>query len=54
MPLVVLVLWLGVFPGVVMDKVSPSVDKLVTEYNAKLSTAAELAATEAEETQDAE
>ena len=53
-PLVVLVLWLGVFPGVVMDKVSPSVDKLVTEYNAKLSTAAELAATEAEETQDAE
>lgn len=35
-PLVVLVLWLGVFPNVVMDKISPSVDKLITDYNAKL------------------
>jgi NADH-quinone oxidoreductase subunit M len=42
--LVLLVLWLGVFPGAVMDKVSPSVNKLITDYNAKLEAAAVLQA----------
>ncbi|MEZ5813592.1 MAG: NADH-quinone oxidoreductase subunit M [Alphaproteobacteria bacterium] len=44
--LVLLVLWLGVFPGTVMDKVSPSVNKLITDYNAKLEAAAGLEAGE--------
>lgn len=35
-PLVVLVLWLGVFPGGVMDKISPSVDKLLKQYESGL------------------
>ncbi|HOO82550.1 MAG TPA: NADH-quinone oxidoreductase subunit M [Alphaproteobacteria bacterium] len=39
-PIVLLVLWLGVFPGVVTEKIGPSVDKLITEYNAKLNAAA--------------
>ncbi len=38
-PLVLMVLWLGIFPGTVNDKVAPSVDKLITEYNAKLEAA---------------
>jgi hypothetical protein len=42
--LVLLVLWLRVFPGAVMDKVSPSVNKLITDYNAKLEAAAVLQA----------
>ena len=38
-PLVALVLWLGVFPSDVMNKISPSVDKLIAEYNEKLAKA---------------
>jgi NADH-quinone oxidoreductase subunit M len=36
-PIVVLVLWIGIFPGVVMDKVSPSVDKLLQQYERGLA-----------------
>lgn len=32
LPLVGLVLWLGVFPNVVMERIAPSVDRLVTNY----------------------
>ncbi len=35
-PLVLMVLWFGVQPQVIMDKVSPSVDKLLTGYHAAL------------------
>ena len=35
-PLVLLVIWLGVAPGVVMDKVAPSVEKLISQYEAGL------------------
>ncbi|MEM6781065.1 MAG: NADH-quinone oxidoreductase subunit M [Pseudomonadota bacterium] len=35
-PLVILVLWLGIQPQIVMDKVSPSVEKLLIEYHANL------------------
>ncbi|MEM7679997.1 MAG: NADH-quinone oxidoreductase subunit M [Pseudomonadota bacterium] len=31
-PLVILVIYLGVFPSTIMDKISPSVDKLITQY----------------------
>ena len=34
--LAILVLYLGVFPDVIMSRISPSVNKLVTDYNAKL------------------
>ena len=40
-PIVLLVIWLGVFPTTVTDKIGPSVDKLITDYNAKLEAAAE-------------
>ena len=33
-PLVLLVIWLGVAPGYVMDKVAPSVEKLIGQYEA--------------------
>jgi len=33
MPLALGVLWLGVFPNHVMDRIAPSVEKLVTDYN---------------------
>lgn len=36
-PLVLLIIWLGVFPGTVMDKISPSVDKLISNYNERLA-----------------
>lgn len=48
-PIVALVLWFGVFPGSVMEKVSPSVDKLISEYNTKLTVAAEAKALAEEE-----
>ncbi len=35
--LAVMVLYLGVFPGVVLDRVAPSVDKLITQYHAHLN-----------------
>ncbi len=38
-PIVLLVIWLGVFPNTIIDKISPSVDKLITDYNSKLETA---------------
>jgi NADH-quinone oxidoreductase subunit M len=38
-PLVLLVLWLGVFPNSVMDKISPSVEKLVADFETKLADA---------------
>ncbi|GJL84872.1 MAG: NADH-quinone oxidoreductase subunit M [Micavibrio sp.] len=36
-PLALLVLYLGVFPGVVMDRITPSVDKLVGDYQAHIN-----------------
>lgn len=36
-PLVLMVLWFGVQPQAIMDKVSPSVDKLLTGYHAALN-----------------
>jgi len=36
-PLAALVLWLGVFPGAVTDVISPSVEKLISDYNTKLA-----------------
>jgi len=45
-PLALFVLWLGVFPGTVMEKISPSVEKLINDYNAKLSLSSEPAAGE--------
>ena len=44
--LVVLVIWLGVSPTIVTDRIAPSVDKLLTDYHAKLALAAEPAAGE--------
>jgi NADH-quinone oxidoreductase subunit M len=38
LPLVILVLWLGVAPSYVLDRVSPSVEKLIGQYQSKLST----------------
>jgi len=35
-PLALMVLWLGVFPNTVMDKVSPSVERLIGQYEAGL------------------
>lgn len=35
-PLVLLVIWLGVQPGVVMEKVAPSVEKLIIQYESGL------------------
>ncbi|MCB9983083.1 MAG: NADH-quinone oxidoreductase subunit M [Rhodospirillales bacterium] len=49
-PLIVLVLWLGVFPATVTDKIGPSVDQLITDYNAKLEVAAREAAQSAFDT----
>lgn len=39
LPLVALVIWLGVQPGVVMDKISPSVEKLRGQYTQAIDTA---------------
>lgn len=36
-PLVLLVLWLGIAPSYVMDKISPSVEKLIGQYEAGLA-----------------
>lgn len=36
-PLVLLTLWLGIAPSYVMDRVAPSVDKLMSQYQAGLS-----------------
>ncbi|MGZ9097983.1 MAG: NADH-quinone oxidoreductase subunit M [Micavibrio sp.] len=48
-PLALLVLWLGIFPGVVMDKTAASVDKLISQYQSGLNLgAAELAQEPAE------
>jgi NADH-quinone oxidoreductase subunit M len=33
-PLVLIVLWLGIAPGYVMDKIAPSVEKLIGQYEA--------------------
>lgn len=40
-PLVIMILWLGVFPSTVMDKISPSVEKLITNYNARIALSAD-------------
>jgi len=34
--LALLVIYLGIFPGVVLDRIGPSVEKLVSDYNAAL------------------
>lgn len=36
-PLIILVLWLGVAPGFILDRTGPSVDKLLAQYQSKLS-----------------
>ncbi len=38
-PLVILVLWLGINPAPIMDKISVSVDHLLTNYNAHIESA---------------
>lgn len=53
-PFVVLVIWLGVAPGYLMERVSPSVSKLLTTYHERVDAAeeklaAEQAALEAED-----
>ena len=40
-PLVLMVLWLGIAPSYVMDKVAPSVQKLITQYESGLNKGAE-------------
>ncbi len=35
-PLVLLIIYLGIFPSVITNKISPTVDKLITDYNAKI------------------
>ena len=47
LPFIVLVLWLGVAPGYVMERVAPSVQKMLTNYELQLSKA-EAAAPEEE------
>ena len=37
-PLAILTIWLGVFPNMVLNKVQPSVDHLISRYEADLST----------------
>ncbi|AEP09674.1 NADH-quinone oxidoreductase subunit M [Micavibrio aeruginosavorus] len=37
-PLAILTIWLGVFPNMVLNKVQPSVDNLISRYEADLST----------------
>jgi NADH-quinone oxidoreductase subunit M len=32
LPLVAMVLWLGIFPATVMDRIGPSVEKLAADY----------------------
>ena len=36
-PLIFMVIWLGVSPGFVMDKIGPSVDKLIAQYESGLA-----------------
>jgi len=36
-PLVLMVIWLGVFPNFIMDRISPSVEKLRSQYEAGLN-----------------
>ena len=36
-PLVLIVIWLGVAPSYVMDKVAPSVEKLIGQYEAGIA-----------------
>jgi NADH-quinone oxidoreductase subunit M len=38
-PLALLVLWLGITPGVVMNKTAPAVDKLIAQYQAGIAQA---------------
>lgn len=45
-PFVVLVIWLGVAPGYVMERVSPSVSKLLTTYHERVDAAEEKLAVE--------
>ncbi len=44
-PIAALVIWLGVFPGVILDKINPSVDKLVADYQAKITKGSNMADT---------
>lgn len=37
LPLIILVLWLGVAPNYVLDRIGPSVQKLVSDYHSELS-----------------
>jgi NADH-quinone oxidoreductase subunit M len=37
LPLIILVLWLGVAPNYVLDRIGPSVKKLVSDYHSELS-----------------
>lgn len=44
LPLAGLILWIGVFPGVITDRIGPSVEKLVADYEDKLEQSAVAAA----------
>ncbi len=44
LPMALAVIWLGVFPATIMDKISPAVEKLVDDYNRKISMNVEPAA----------
>lgn len=37
LPLIILVLWLGVAPNYILDRIGPSVNKLVNDYHSELS-----------------
>lgn len=37
LPLLIIVLWLGIAPSYVLDRTGPSVEKLIAQYNAKLT-----------------
>jgi NADH-quinone oxidoreductase subunit M len=51
-PLALLVLWLGVFPGIVMNKTQPSVDRLMAQFQAGLTQAEEPTAEPVKESEE--
>jgi NADH-quinone oxidoreductase subunit M len=48
--LVVLVLWIGIFPSIVMDKIAPASEKLVADYQAKLAASQKVVDSETQDT----
>jgi len=39
LPLVLITLWMGIYPASFLDPMAPSVDKLIGDYNAALKLA---------------